>query len=246
MTADDEFRGTLGFARQGLREVVVTTAIAGGAAAASAFVHPIAALPWIVPPLFSAWFFRDPTRHPPNDATAILAPADGRLDDIREEPSCPFLDGPVVRLGIYLSLFDVHVNRAPFAATGERFEYRPGHRQPTWRVDRTDRNEQFVTWLRHARPPHPVAVVRQIAGPAARRICNWLRHGEHVAAGSRIGLIKFGSRTELFVPQSCGFRVVARRGDRVRAGETVLARFDDFANTRAETASCAPRNGGSA
>jgi phosphatidylserine decarboxylase len=196
----------------------------------------------VLPAAFALWFFRDPTRHPPGACDAVLAPADGVLDDVREEPTSPFFPGPALRLGIFLSLLDVHVNRAPFAAHARRFEYRPGARRATYRVGELDDNEQHLTWFEHARDSGLVAVVRQIAGPAARRVCNWLRPDQAVSAGERFGLIKFGSRTEVWLPLRPDLRLLARRGQRVRAGETVLAEITAIANTVAVRTSCAAKD----
>lgn len=190
---------------------------------------PAAAAPW----LFTLWFFRDPERHAPVGEGLVLAAADGVLDDIRRESACPFFPGPALRLGVFLSLFDVHVNRAPVDGVAWRFDYRPGVRRATYRIGATDDNEQLLTWLR-TDDGLPV-VVRQLAGPAARRICCVLRAGERVAAGQRFGLIKFGSRTEVFVPDVPGLQLLARAGQRVVAGETILARLP--ANTGAMPAS---------
>lgn len=231
-------RPWLGLARRGLPEVGIALGLSAASATSLALWHPLAALPGLLPAAFALWFFRDPSRRPPFGANAVLAPADGRLDDVREEPVCPFFPGPALRLGIYLSLLDVHVNRSPFAAHARRFEYRPGARRATYRVGHLDDNEQHLTWFEHARDPQLVAVVRQIAGPAARRVCNWLRPDQTVGAGERFGLIKFGSRTEVWLPQRPDLRVLGQRGQRVRAGETVLAEFEGIANTAGVPASC--------
>ena len=232
-------RPWLGLARRGLPEVGIAFGLSAVSATGLALWHPLAALPGLLPAAFALWFFRDPSRRPPSIANAVLAPADGRLDDVREEPACPFFPGPALRLGIYLSLLDVHVNRTPFAARARRFEYRPGARRATYRVGQLDDNEQHLTWFEHAADPQLIAVVRQIAGPAARRVCNWLAPDQAVGAGERFGLIKFGSRTEVWLPQRQDLRLLATRGQRVRAGETVLAEFQAIANTAGARTSCA-------
>jgi phosphatidylserine decarboxylase len=218
------WRDRCGLVRLGRPELVATCLLGAGLAAGLAVLHPLAAAPALLLPAFGAWFFRDPERTPPADPLALLAPADGRLDDLRTEPECPFFAGPAIRLGIFLSLLDVHVNRAPCAARAVRFAYRPGQRRATYRIGLTDANEQLVTWFAADPAGTRVAVVRQVAGPAARRICNVLHAGEPVAAGARFGLIKFGSRTELWLPAE-QVEVTARLGERVRGGETVLARW---------------------
>ncbi|MBK8101362.1 MAG: phosphatidylserine decarboxylase [Planctomycetes bacterium] len=220
--------GLVRLARPELLLAALVSAAAGGVASIwSWWLLPVALLPLA----FTVWFFRDPERCPPADPDAVLAAADGVLDDVRREAACPFFAGPAVRLGVFLSLFDVHVNRAPVAGEAIGFDYRPGARRATYRIGKTDANEQLLTWLR-TDDGLPV-VVRQIAGPAAQRICCVLRTGERVAAGQRFGLIKFGSRTEVFVPDVPGLQLVARPGQRVRAGETILARLPGVANAAA-------------
>jgi phosphatidylserine decarboxylase len=220
----EPFRDRFGLVRLARPELAACVGLGIGLAAALWPLSPwLAAAPPLLP-LFALWFFRDPARDPPSGRDLVLAPADGRLDDVRYEAACPFFEGPAWRLGIYLSLFDVHVNRAPVHATVERFDYRRGRHARTARRDSADGNEQLVTWFRAAAGGRPV-VVRQIAGPAARRICNVLGAGDAVAAGQRFGLIKFGSRTELWLPAGDAVRLEAEPGQRVRGGVTVLARW---------------------
>lgn len=216
------FGDRLGLVRLGRPELVASALLTAGLVALAG-VLTWWLLPLAVAPLaFAVWFFRDPQRRTPRVANAVLAPADGVLDDVRHEVQCPFFDGPALRLGIYLSLFDVHVQRAPCAGVVTRCEHRPGRHVPTVRRGVTDGNEQLLTWFADAagRP----CVVRQVAGPVARRICSVLAVGEVVAAGQRFGLIKFGSRVELWLPAARNLELVARRGQRVRGGESVLAR----------------------
>lgn len=219
------FRDRLGLVRLGRPEL---------AAAATASALLLAAAWWcwwwwpvlvplaLAPLAFALWFFRDPQRVPPRDDTLLLAPADGVVDDLREEPAGPFFAEPTLRIGIYLSLFDVHVQRAPCAAVVSRCEHRPGRRVPTVRVGVTDANEQLLTWFR--RDDGLELGVRQVAGPLARRVCSVLGSGDEVAAGQRFGLIKFGSRCELWVPLAAGGELLLALGQRVRAGETPLLR----------------------
>ncbi len=214
------FRGAFGLAL-GWPELLQSLAIGAALGVALTFATPWLAPLGVLPPAFVAWFVRDPHRRPPPGNALVLAPADGVLDDVRGPGPCPFFDGPALRLGIYLSLLDVHVNRAPVGGTVVQVQARAGARVATWRRGHTDGNQQVVTWFR-ARGGRTV-VVRQIAGPITRRLCHVIDAGEQVAAGERFGLIKFGSRTELWVPADA--TLLARQGQRVRAGETVLARL---------------------
>lgn len=227
----DPFRDRFGLVRLG-RPELFACAVLGitGAVGLGFLVWWLAAVPLLLP-AFALWFFRDPERVSPADHVLVLAPADGVLDDVQKEASCPYFDGPAWRLGIYLSLFDVHVNRAPVHGHVERFDYRSGRRVATARRGSTDDNEQLATWFAATVGGRPV-VVRQIAGPVARRICNVLGAGDAVTAGQRFGLIKFGSRTELWLPTG-GVQLFARQGEAVHGGVTVLARLHEHSRPAA-------------
>jgi phosphatidylserine decarboxylase len=229
------FRDRCGLVRLGRGELLL--AAAAGAALAALLAWLWLPLAWLgsAPLLFALWFFRSPPRTPPEEQGLLVAPADGVLDDLRHEAECPFFPGPALRLGIYLSLFDVHVQRIPHHGVVRRSEYRPGRHVPTVRRGVTDGNEQLLTWLTIA--PGVDLVVRQVAGPLARRICSVLAAGERVATGQPFGLIKFGSRVELWLPAAFGARLTVAVGQRLVAGETVIARAEAAA---AVTAAGAP------
>ncbi len=191
------FRDRLGLVRLARPELCVALAISAALGALALALAP-GLLPFAAAPAaFGAWFCRDPHRLPPRGDGVALAPADGVLDDVRLEASCPFFAGPAWRLGVYLGLLDVHVQRAPVDGVVQRCEHRPGRRVPTVRRGVTDANEQVVTWLR-TRDGDDV-VVRQVAGPLARRVCNVLASGDVVAPGDRFGPNKHGWRCELWL-----------------------------------------------
>lgn len=216
------FRDCLGLVRLGRGELLLAALVGAVLAAPLALLWlPLAGL-GAAPPLFALWFFRSPPRTPPGGTGLLVAPADGVLDDLRHEAECPFFPGPALRLGIYLSLFDVHVQRIPHHGVVHRSEYRPGRHVPTVRRGVTDGNEQLLTWLTVA--PGLDLVVRQVAGPLARRICSVLAAGDRVATGQPFGLIKFGSRVELWLPMALGAHLTVAIGQRLVAGETVIAR----------------------
>lgn len=170
---------------------------------------------------FFAFFFRDPERRVPDGAGLVVAPADGRVmvAGAPEPEAAP--PGDWVQVTIFLSPLDVHINRAPLAGRVTRVEYRPGRFLPAYRPEARD-NELNELWLDHG--GHPV-VVRQVVGVLARRIVCRVGEGDELARGDRIGLMKFGSRMDVFLPPSADLRV--RAGDRVRGGETVLAVLAD-------------------
>jgi phosphatidylserine decarboxylase len=167
---------------------------------------------------FMAFFFRDPDRRPPAVPGAILAPADGRVTEVREPLSDPFV-GVARQVSIFLSPLDVHVNRAAIGGEVVSVEYRPGGFRPAYRPEAGD-NEQSVIAVEGA---DGRIVMRQIAGVLARRIVCRVRPGDRLTAGQRFGMIKFGSRMDVLMPARAELRVAV--GDRVRAGETVLGVF---------------------
>jgi phosphatidylserine decarboxylase len=222
------WRDRLPFARQGLVEVTLVGL--GGLLAASIlmWLEPWLAVPPAVLAGFYAWFFRDPERAVPTEADLVVAPCDGLVDEICAVDHCEPLGGPALRIGISLSLFDVHLNRCPIAGTVTATHYAAGVFRNAQRRGDHSANEQFWTVFQPAAPEgggrttDPIAV-RQIAGPMARTIVNEVRLGEVVARGTRFGMIKFGSRTELYVPRSAaGYRVVATLGQRVLGGVTAV------------------------
>lgn len=161
---------------------------------------------------FCAFFFRDPERTPQGGAGAVISPADGKVTGADESAGG-------ARVSIFLSLFDVHVNRAPMEGTVEEVRYRPGAFLAAYREDAAERNEQNEIRLRTGAGS---VIVRQIAGVVARRIVCRARPGDRLARAERFGLIRFGSRTDVVLPP--GFSLAVRPGDRVRGGETVIAR----------------------
>ena len=167
---------------------------------------------------FVVYFFRDPEREIPTGERIILAPADGKIVAIKPFPDWkgPFGE-PLVRISIFLSVFDVHVNRAPIAGLVQEVTHRPGRFMAAWDEEASQENEQ--TLIRFATPDGDVWV-KLIAGLIARRIVCRVRPGEKVAAGDRIGLIRFGSRADCIVPEAVVLRV--RRGQTVKGGSTIL------------------------
>ncbi len=167
---------------------------------------------------FCLYFFRDPERKAPNIPGAMVSPADGRVVSVEEVADERFPGGRARRIGIFLSVFDVHVQRAPFDAQVENVEYQPGKFLNALNDKSSEDNEHTVILMRHGALP---LVVRQIAGAIARRIICPLAPGEHLTRGQRIGLICFGSRVEALLPLEAEIRV--RPGLSVRGGESVLA-----------------------
>jgi phosphatidylserine decarboxylase len=163
-----------------------------------------------------AAFFRDPERQVPRDSRLVLAPADGKVTHVERE------DDGSLRLSIFLSVLDVHLNRAPVAGRVEQVRYRPGRLLPANLARSAEDNERNE--LRIEGTHGPVRVV-QIAGIIARRIVCRVQPGDELALGERFGMIRFGSRTDLVLPP--GAEPAVEPGARCRAGQTVVARWQE-------------------
>jgi len=171
-------------------------------------------------------FFRDPDRKIPVEPDILLAPADGKITDIVEVEEPEYLQGPAIRIGIFLSVFDVHINRAPCSGTVAYIQEHPGKCVNALNSEAASEENQ-ATCLGMLCSDHPAGKVKvkQITGAIARRIVCKVRVGEKLAAGQRYGMIKFGSRTELYLPCDNRVEVLVKKGDSVRAGTTIMVRY---------------------
>jgi len=176
---------------------------------------------------WSVWFFRDPDRTTPNGPNLVISPADGKVIKIDEAPlpkevrdDAPgSTTQPMVRIAIFLNLFNVHVNRVPASGTITRTSYVPGKFLNASLDKASEHNERSAAVMVDA-AGRPIGFV-QIAGLVARRIVNGLKVGQAVTSGNRFGLIRFGSRAEVYVPR--GTAIAVKVGDHVIAGQSVLA-----------------------
>ena len=166
-------------------------------------------------------FFRDFERAIPAGPGLLVAPADGTVTDVGPVTEPEFVGGPAVRIGIFMSLVSCHVNRAPCDGTVAWLEHRPGECLDARHPESAVRNESQWIGLDTA---HGRVLVRQITGRIARHIVCPLAVGARLARGQRVGMIKFGSRTEVYLPLEAGFEVAVAPGARVAGGSTVLAR----------------------
>lgn len=221
----------LGLARAGLGEVALTLAACALGAIAVALVAratgaPLAWLglaPVIAVAAFGLHFFRDPARATPDLPDALLAPSDGVVTQIHTVADPDFPGGRALRISVYLSPYDVHLNRAPRAATVQAVRYFPGRFLNARHRDCARVNEQLWVDLvdddgRHLR-------IKQISGALARRLVCWLAVGERVVPGARYGMIKYGSRADVLVTPGDDVAVAVAVGQRVVAGQTVMLRF---------------------
>jgi phosphatidylserine decarboxylase len=165
-------------------------------------------------------FFRDPEREGPKGADIVLSPADGKIVDVSvtDEPS--YRKAESLRVSIFLSLFDVHVNRYPVSGDVDHRTYEAGRFEPAWRRTASHSNERASTGIATSGQS---VLVRQIAGLAAKRIVTYARLGDRVEQGQRMGLIRFGSRVDVYLPRDAVPKVQV--GDRASGGITVLANF---------------------
>jgi len=199
-------------AREGWPFIAIPAAIAAGLALGG---RRVLAVPFAAAALASLGFFRDPERDIPAIPGAVLSPADGKVMSV-EDVDDSFV-GPSVRVATFLSPLDVHVNRAPIAGRVERVDYTRGEFLPAFDDKASLRNEQNSVVLNDGETR---VAFKQIAGLIARRIVFRKHVDDRVQRGERVGLIKFGSRVDVFLPQGARLRVV--RGDRVRGGSSVI------------------------
>src|SRR5436305_3272000 len=214
----------LALTRHGLREIVIGSLVLAVIAAALGFAHW--SLTLLVLPLW-IWllaFFRDPQRTIPAEQHAMVSPADGKVTDIIELDHVPELNGPGVRVGIFLSVFSVHINRAPCDGKVLVVNYKKGKFiNAMSHNNASEQNESNTVVLGDSLDGRPIAVVKQIVGLIARRIICTIQPGQMIDRGQRIGMIKFGSRTELYIAKHLQPQVVVRIGQTVHGAADVIA-----------------------
>jgi phosphatidylserine decarboxylase len=171
--------------------------------------------------LFTTFFFRDPDRSFEKSAGILVSPADGKVIDIRTGTGHPYLEGEYTKVSIFLNVFDVHVNRIPASGVIDYVKYNPGKFFAAFEDKASELNEQTEIGMT-TESGHKI-MFKQIAGLIARRIVCRVSQGDKVEAGIRFGLIRFGSRTELFVPKGTELRI--KVGERVVGGETIIGRL---------------------
>ena len=231
---DDPFTGreSYGFARAGLAEMVIFSSILIPLLVLLVYLALHGSRWWwvvaLVPFLLETeiiWFFRNPKRVVPEGPGTVVSPADGKIDLIEEIEHDDVIDGPAIKIAIFLSVFNVHINRVPIACTVFASRYRQGKFLSALKPESAWENERLELWLESTETPHRVMRVRQITGQLARRIVCWAKTGETFSRGAQFGMIKLGSRTELIIPREKGLEVLVKLGDKVQAGSTVFARY---------------------
>lgn len=220
-------RGRLRVTRMGLVEVLL---FGGGLtliAAGLAIWRPWAAVPPALLAGFVVWFFRDPNRTIPAGLGLLVSPADGVVTHVEELSKAGVWDGPTIKISIYLSLFSVHLNRVPERARVLEVRHLLGRHLRTRDPRSGEVNEQCRTLWECLDPPYLRFLVKQVAGPFVSSIVCAIRPGAVLSRGERFGMIKFGSRTELYIPRHPGLCLTVRPGDRVRAGTSIVARLSE-------------------
>jgi len=175
--------------------------------------------------IWALMFFRDPHRETPPDDTVLVAPADGKVTDVETVDDSDFIDGPTIRIGVFLSIFNTHINRAPCNARIEKITYRKGRYVNAMNPLSSKVNESNTVAMVRTGAPEDRLVVKQISGAIARRIVCAAQQGQELDRGEKFGMIKFGSRTELYVPANEHIECMVAIGDNVKAGVTPLLRY---------------------
>lgn len=179
------------------------------------------AVPFVVLACYFTYFFRNPDRTIPTDEHLVVSPADGTVQDVVELEDDDFIKGPCTKIIIFLSVFNVHVNRSPIAGEIKCQKYVCGRFRPAYKDEVGFENERHMLGIENERGFR--VTVTQIAGILARRIVSWVTLDDNMSKGQVYGLIKFGSCTELVVPRNV--EVLVKKGDKVRGGESVLGRI---------------------
>ena len=212
----------MSFAREGLIFIAIAALIAAGtfAFALNRRSWPLWLLAFVLT-LFALWvayFFRDPERTGPRGERIVIAPADGKVVLIQEVDEPTFMGGHARRVSIFMNVFNVHVNRYPVSGTVRYVKYNPGKFLNAAAEKSSQENEQMSVGIE---TPSGRVLVRQIAGLIARRIVTYSKEGDQVEQGQRMGLIRFGSRVDVFLPMDAVIKV--KVGDITIAGSTVIA-----------------------
>lgn len=170
--------------------------------------------------LLLTFFFRDPERKIPQGENLVLSPADGKIISLENFSENEFLKSPGKKIGIFLSLWNSHINRNPISGVVKNLIYHPGKFHPAFSKKSSRENEQEEIWLENKRVR---MIIKQIAGFTSRRIICRLKPGDKISVGNRFGMIKFGSRVELFLPEN--IKIEVQLNQKVKAGETIIGSY---------------------
>jgi phosphatidylserine decarboxylase len=211
-------RGGMGIAREGIPFILLALALS---AVAFMLAGPVAGAVSVLLPAFVTNFFRDPERTPPAGEDLVVSPADGKVISVAEVDEARYLNRRMKRICVFMNVFNVHVNRVPVSGRVEAVRYNAGKFLMGYAEKASLDNEQNAIVIRGTDGRDVLFI--QIAGLVARRIVCYLKGGERVARGERFGLIRFGSRVDVYLPPEAEIRIQV--GDKVKAGESVLGRL---------------------
>ncbi len=227
------WRARLPFARWGLAELIVFTVVCLVLSSVLGWAVWLGLPGWLVAVLGViiflfwleiVWFFRNPARSIPNDPQVVVSPADGTIVELAEVEAEGFPNQKAFRIGIFLSVFNVHINRSPISGIVKQLRFYPGRFLNALKTVSARVNEQLWIDLEQDRTGLPMRVT-QISGALAHRIVCELKQGQHIEKGHAFGMIKLGSRTELYLPAEARFEVAVKLGQKVKGGQTVLLRL---------------------
>ena len=205
--------------------IMVIVLIAGSKAIMSPATVAIVEAIMAVELIWSLAFFRDPHRRVPVGSNILVSPADGRITNIEVVEENETIQGQALRIGIFLGIFNVHINRAPCAVRIDKITHRNGRYRNAMNPESGRVNEANDIAMTRLDEPKDPLLVRQISGAIARRIVCEAQSGQNFACGQKFGMIKFGSRTELYLPARQNAKFLVKVGDKVKAGQTILVRY---------------------
>ena len=204
--------------------VLLTVGVVVTLASYFIFDWPFAIIPLLFV-LFTLYFFRNPEREINASELEVLSPADGRVLSIEEVYEDRYMNMQSIKVSIFLSVFNVHVNRSPIQGIVEYIHYQPGQFLPAFKGHASEINERNYVGIKNSENPARKVLVVQITGFIARRIVCWVKTGRVLAQGERFGMIKFGSCTVVYLP--VGSEILVSEGQTVRGGTTVIGRMTD-------------------
>jgi phosphatidylserine decarboxylase len=187
-------------------------------------IFPFLFVVWLFFAIFTLYFFRDPTPRVPADKNAILSPAHGKVDVMDTITERKFMGGECQRISVFLSVIDIHVQNSPVSGRVGFFEYTEGEFMNAMKSECALHNENALLGFEATEPPGLKMAIRVIAGVLARRIVPYVKAGDVVQKGERIGLVQFGSRADIFLPLNAKIKI--KLGDHVVGGETIIATFE--------------------
>ena len=212
--------------KEGYSIIIAGTLILAVTGYACALLTPFAWLPFILIWIWTISFFRNPNRNIERFSNIIYSPADGKITEITELDNHDTLNCPCIRIRIFLSIFNVHINRSPCETVVNSIKFKRGKFINAMKPESAEENESNTLLMATNKPICGPVIVRQISGLIARTIVCNVKEGDSLKPGQPFGMIKFGSGTEIIIPKQANLNIQAKTGDKVKAGLTQLAIID--------------------